>query len=97
MAESFQSAMRQAIYLLECPLQKIADDAESARTAIYAIIKGKKRKFREPTAKRLACAVCDQLQAQIDRRLREIDELKRREENVRIAFWNEYGGGKNGS
>ena len=69
--DSFSNALRQAIYLLDCPLQVIADSASITRHAVYDAMRGAVR-MRKKTARMLAISVCNLLHEQIDRREREI-------------------------
>lgn len=92
--DHFDNALRQAIYLLECPLQKIATAAKCGRTTVYTAMRGGER-LRPNTARALAFAVCDEINEQIERRNQEIEELKRREISLRAAYNREFGGGWN--
>lgn len=92
--DSYNNAMRQAIYLLECPLQKIADAAKCGRQTVYNTMHGGVR-LRPQTAKMMATAVCDEIRNQIERKQREIEELQRRSACVRAAYNREFGGEAN--
>ena len=89
--DSFSNALRQAIYLLDCPLQVIADSASITRHAVYDAMRGAVR-MRKKTARMLAISVCNLLHEQIDRREREIANLRQRELDLRRAYNAEFGG-----
>lgn len=93
--DNFNVALRQAIYMIECPLQQIADAAKCGRTTVYAAMHGG-AKLRPHTAKMMARAVCEEINSQIDRRQHEIEELKRHAMSVRAAYNRDFGGGADG-
>lgn len=90
MSIRYNSALRQAIYLVDCPLQTLADNADIAKSTLYTAMQGKKRLLR-PTANRLATAVCEQIHIQIATKEREIEHLKHCEQELCLAYGVEYG------
>lgn len=84
------TAIRQAVYALECPIQRLADDAGIARNTLWGVINSKV-KPRPRVAEAIAVAVTNELGAQITRRENEIKRMQRLSIEVRAAYSAEYG------
>lgn len=89
--DKYSAALRRAIYLIECPMQALADAAQIGRTTLYALMHGH-AKVRKNTARAIACAVCAEIHRSIENRQREIEELRQAETALRGAYNEEYGG-----
>ena len=88
---NFNSAIREGIYRIECPLLKIADAAKVNKSTIYTAMHGDTR-LRAGPARMIANAVCSEIHSDIERRKREIEELTELDLRIRRSFNEEYGG-----
>lgn len=88
----YSNAVRQAIYIVECPLHVISDGAHINRSTLSNVMSGRKR-TRKETAQALTDTLCGELDKQVAFELSKVERLKALKAELLEAFESEYMGG----
>lgn len=98
MAKKFEDAVRNMLYVLECPLRVITEGAHISKATLYDVTHGRTGRRSLDISQRLTKALCTEADKQIAYELRKVENLKRLKAELIEALKAECeGGAANGS
>lgn len=96
--KKFEDAVRNILYVLECHLRVIVENAHMHRATLYDITHGRYKRRSSDISQRLTKALCTEADKQIACELRKVENLKRLKAELIEALKAECeGGAANGS
>jgi len=91
--KKFEDAVRNILYVLECPLRVITEGAHMHRSTLYDITHGRTGRRTLDVSQRLTKSICNEADKQIAYELRKVENLKRLKAELIEALKAECEGG----